>query len=175
MLAVVSDSSPLIYLTRLDLIPLLRRLHEQVIVPQAVWEEIAIQGAGLPESEMLRHASGEGWIVVRTPELSPASLGAAADQLGRGEVQAILLAKQLQALLLTDDLDGRMMAESLGLRVSGTLGLLIRAKGEGYVQQLKPLLDRLRQETNFRVSETLYAKALQAAGEDQTRAGDPNQ
>jgi predicted nucleic acid-binding protein len=169
MLAVVSDSSPLIYLARLSSMPLLRRLHEQVIVPQAVWEEIAVGGAGLPESESLKQAVSEGWILVRTSELNRDILGSAAHRLGRGEVEAILLAKQLQALLLTDDADGRALAESIGLQVSGTIGVLIRAKRQGHLQQLKPLLDRLRRETNFRLSEELYATALQAAEEDQSR------
>jgi len=170
MLAVVSDSSPLIYLSRLGLIALLHQLHEQVIVPQAVWEEVAIGGTGLPESENLKRAVSEGWILVRTPGLSQEVLGPAANQLGRGEVEAILLAKQLQALLLTDDSDGRALAQSIGLQVSGTVGVLIRAKAQGHVQQLMPLLDRLRRETNFRISEELYAKALQAAGEGQSKA-----
>jgi uncharacterized protein len=165
MLAVVSDSSPLIYLTRLGSISLLRRLHEQVIVPQAVWAEVAVQGAGLPEAENLQRAVGEGWMAVRAPESKAESLGPAASQLGRGEVEAVLLARQLRALLLTDDSDGRAVAEGLGVQVSGTVGLLIRAKAEGHVPELKPLLDHLRRETNFRISQDLYTKALQAAGE----------
>jgi hypothetical protein len=165
MLAVVSDSSPLIYLSRLGLITLLRELHEQVIVPRAVWEEVAVGGTGWPESENLKRAVSEGWILVRTPGLSQEVLGPAANQLGRGEVEAILLAKQLQAMLLTDDSDGRAVAESIGLRVSGTVGVLIRAKAQRHVQQLKRLLDRLRRETNLRISEDLIAAALGAAGE----------
>ena len=168
MLAVVSDSSPLIYLTRLDSVPLLHRLHEQVMIPPAVWEEIAVRGAGLPESEALKRATKDGWILVRTPELSPGLLGSDADRLGRGEVEAILLAKQLQALLLTDDFDARALAQSVGVQVSGIVGLLIRAKTAGYLPQLKPLLDRLRYQTNFRISDDLYRKALQAAGEVQS-------
>jgi predicted nucleic acid-binding protein len=169
MLAVVSDSSPLIYLSRLGLITLLRELHEQVIVPRAVWEEVAVGGTGWPESENLKRAVSEGWILVRTPGLSQEVLGPAANQLGRGEVEAILLAKQLQAMLLTDDSDGRAVAESIGLKVSGTVGVLIRAKAQCHVQQLKPLLDRLRRETNFRISEELIAAALEAAGEAPSR------
>ena len=119
----------------------------------------------MPESESLKRAVNEGWILVRTPELTEEILGPAANQLGRGELEAILLAKQLQALLLTDDSEGRALAQRLGIQVSGTVGVLIRAKTQGHLLQLKPMLDRLRHETNFRMSEDLYKRALQAAKE----------
>jgi predicted nucleic acid-binding protein len=60
MLAVVSDSSPLIYLTRLDQMPLLQRLHERVIVPQAVWQEVAIGGMSEALFQRALNAAGEG-------------------------------------------------------------------------------------------------------------------
>ena len=165
MLVVVSDSSPIIYLTRLGLLPLLPKLHESVVVPQAVWDEVAVGGKGRPESDNLKRAVSDGWIHIKTPSASAASLGAGASQLGRGEVEAILLARELQAILLTDDSDGRALAEQLGVKVTGTVGILIRAKTERHITAVKPLLDRLRTETNFRMSERLYQEALTEGGE----------
>lgn len=165
MLVVVSDSSPVIYLTRLGLLELLRKLHDAIIVPKAVWEEVVIGGAGLPESDNLRRAVAEGWIEVKSPAAPPSTLGPGATLLGDGEVEAILLAKELQAVLLTDDLEGREFAERGGLKVIGTVGVLIRAKSEGHLAELKSLLDRLRAESSFRMSERLYQDALKVGGE----------
>lgn len=165
MLAVVSDSSPLIYLTRLGRLPLLRALHDTVIVPQGVWHEVAVGGEGLPESTALRAAVSEGWIQVKLPAQPAIELGEAAERLGRADIEAVLLAKQLGAVLLTDDSEARELAESISVRVSGTVGLLVRAKREQQIDRLKPLLDYLRTETNFRMSERLYVMALHEGGE----------
>ena len=165
MLAVVSDSSPLIYLTRLGQFHLLRCLHDAVIVPQAVWQEVAVGGQGLTESGALRTGVAEGWIQVKTPHALPATLGAAGAHLGRGDVEAILLAQEWNAILLTDDAEARDLAESVAIKVTGTVGLLIRAKSEGHVTSLKMLLDRLRTNTNFRISDSLCQHALGAGGE----------
>jgi hypothetical protein len=165
MLAVVSDSSPLIYLTRLAQFGLLRQLHDRVLIPQAVWDEVAVGGQGLPESENLRHAVAAGWIQVKSPTVSLPKLSPQAAALGRGELEAIALAKELGALLLTDDSDGREVAESIGVKVSGTVGLLIRARAEGHITRVRPFLDKLRAETNFRMSESLYRQALAESGE----------
>jgi hypothetical protein len=165
MLAVVSDSSPLIYLTRLRQFPLLQLLHDAVYVPQAVWQEVAVRGQGYPEAAALRGAVTDGWIHVKQPSLTALSLGPDAYQLGQADIDSILLARELNAILLTDDTEARQLAERVAVKVSGTVGLLIRAKTTGHIQQLRVLLDELRSNTNFRMSERLYTSALQAVGE----------
>src|SRR4051812_11073104 len=126
MLVVVSDSSPLIYLTRLELFPLLRRLHEVVVVPGAVWNEITIGGAGRDEARNLRQAATDGWLQIKSPTLNILEISTR-DDLGRGEVEAIILAKELDAILLTDDADARESARNIEIKVTGTVGLLVRA------------------------------------------------
>ena len=165
MLVVVADSSPVIYLTRLGLFNMLRALHDEVIVPLAVWNEIVVGGAGFPESEELQRAVADGWIAVRSPGESVAALGSGAATLGAGEIQAIQLARETFAMLVTDDSEARAFAEQLGVRVTGTVGLLIRARNEGHVPELRPVLDRLLTETNFRMSDQLYRAALNLSGE----------
>ena len=165
MLAVVSDSSPIIYLTRLGLLSLLPRLHESVIVPDPVWQEVAIGGQGLPESENLQKAVAEGWIQVKATGAPRFAMSAEAAALGRGELEAISLAQELGAVLLTDDSDARQFALRQGVKVTGTVGMLIRAKAEGHLVSVKPLLTRLRDESNFQMSQQLYASALMESGE----------
>lgn len=165
MLAVVSDSSPLIYLTRLGRLSLLRELHDSVFVPQAVWDEVAVGGEGLPECAGLREAVAAGWVRVKLPREKPSALGEGAKDLGRADVEAILLARELGAVLLTDDAEVRELAERVAVKVSGTVGLLVRAKREGMLDYLTPVLNQLRTQTNFRMSQKLYQGALRDGGE----------
>lgn len=86
-----------------------------------------------------------------------------------GEAEAIILALELKAnLLLMDERRGRALATNYGLNVTGLLGVLLQAKQNGFIPTVKPLIDRLMGELDFRVSSQLYATILQAAGELQT-------
>jgi len=139
MLAVVCDSSPLVYLSKLDQFHLLRHIYDAVLVPPAVWQEVAVSGEGMPESANLKAAVGEGWMQVETPaDLARHAAGFPAE-LGRGEIEAIVLAREKEAVLVTDDALGRSVAESFGLEVTGTLGVLIRAKRHNQLPSVKPL------------------------------------
>ena len=87
-------------------------------------------------------------------------------KLDAGEAEAIALASELGAtLLLMDESDGRNEARSLGLTVTGTLGVLLRAKQAGALTVLKPVLDTLIREHSFRLSRSLYEQALRQVGE----------
>ena len=86
-------------------------------------------------------------------------------QLGRGESEAIALATELnQGLILLDDRKARYIARQLELRTVGTLGVLLRAKQQGLIGQIQPILKALI-ESGFHLSHTLYEEALRLAGE----------
>lgn len=164
MPAVVSDSSPLVYLTRLERSALLREIYGQVLIPSAVWREVAVVGAHLPEGRNVKGAVAEGWLVVKSPATPAASIGERVADLGDGEREAILLALERQALLI-DEADGRRTAESLGLRCTGTVGVLVEAKLRRLIPALQPELDRLRSATTFRLADAVCRNALAAVGE----------
>ena len=85
--------------------------------------------------------------------------------LDKGEASAIALAiEQENYLLIIDDIKGRKFAEQLGLKITGTLGVLIEAKLSGHLESIKPLLEKIKS-TNFRPTAELEKKALEKAGE----------
>jgi predicted nucleic acid-binding protein len=168
MPAVVSDSSPLVYLTRLGCLTWLRDFYGEVLIPPAVWREIVETGAGLPEAMATTRASEAGWLRVQAPATCLA-LSAPGEQLDPGELEAISLAAELGAMLIIDEQVGRRIALRLGLKVTGVIGLLLEAKGRGLIPSLRSALDRLRDGTNFRLSEEVRATALRLAAEDDLR------
>jgi len=84
---------------------------------------------------------------------------------GAGEREAIALALEMQATeLLIDDLAARRLAQSLGIPIIGSLGLLLRAKQRGLVSAVRPLLETMQTE-EFRISDDLFSEILMAAEE----------
>lgn len=165
MPAVVSDASVLICLGALGQLHLLRTFYQEILVPEAVWQEVTVAAASRPGAQETIHASRQGWLTVKTPS-NRALVTSLQTTLDTGEAEAIALASQLGAgLLLMDESDGRSVARSLGVLVTGTLGVLLRAKQTGVVPELKPLLDTLIAQHSFRLSRSLYEQALQQVGE----------
>lgn len=120
---VVSNASPLIILAKLGLFDLPHRLFSEITISQEVWNEVVINGAGLPGSAEAQHA-----VWLRVAQLAnPAQLTAWQGQysLGAGELSTILLAKEIQAdVTLMDERRARLLAQSEGISVLGTVGLL---------------------------------------------------
>jgi len=158
---VVSDAPPLINLARVQQFELLAAFYGQVIIPRAVYDEVVVRGQGHDGSAEVQSAS---WIEIREPQddLAVQSLAA---ELGRGEASAIILAKERRAgLLLIDEIRGRRVAQQLGLKVLGTLGILARAKREGRIPNLRQVLNLLRARGTW-IGEELYEEVLRLAGE----------
>ena len=83
-----------------------------------------------------------------------------------GEAEAIVLALERQAnLLLVDEKLGREAAKTLGLRVTGLLGVLAEAKQARLIERVKPVLDELISEARFWVTPDLYREVLTTVGE----------
>ena len=136
MPAVVSDASVLICLGAVGQIHLLKDFFQEVFVPDAVWQEVTVGAAmraGAKETVQARH---HGWLQVQTPD-NRALVASLQITLDAGEAEAIALASEIGAgLLLMDESDGRAEARSLGLQVTGTLGVLLRARQERGARQV---------------------------------------
>jgi predicted nucleic acid-binding protein len=150
-MTVVSNTSPINYLTLIGLDRLLPALFGRVIIPLAVQEELKSPGAPPQIGEMLRRSGG--WLdVVSAPPVSDPILAG----LDPGEKEAIGLAVKTKAgLVLLDEARGRRAAsEHFGLAVTGTLGILDRAARVGLID-VGDVVARLRK-TSFRASPKLY-------------------
>ena len=135
----VADSSPLIGLARIGQLDLLRALNWKPIMPPAVREEVTLFDLEAPGAAAVRQAS---WIEIGTPD--PGEVEALGILVDRGEAEAIALAQSLPgSTLLIDDARARRVAERLGIRRIGTVGLLRRAKQAGLIAAIKPALDAL--------------------------------
>ena len=154
MRIVIADTSPVRYLTEIDLLDLLPRLFETVFIPSVVYEELL--HASAPETVRTRLQVPPLWLKVTppVPTTDPALLG-----LDEGEKAAIALGLSLQAdLLLIDERMGVAVAQRKGLEITGTLGVLVMAAERGFAD-LVDAFARLRR-TNFHCSETLLQKLL---------------
>ena len=158
---VVSNSSPLIHLSQIGRLYLLREFFKEILIPQAVYHEVVVEGEERPGSREVKESP---WI--RVMEIRDKRLKNILELvLDRGEAEAITLALEVDAdLVLLDDREARLQAKRLGLRVTGTIGILLRAKRLGLIESLKDELDKLK-ETGFRVSKSLEEKILRMAGE----------
>jgi len=157
---IICDTSPIQYLHQIGQLTLLSRLAGNVIVPPYVVQELEMGrnlGVNLPNIRALN------WIAVRTP-LSVAALPLVKD-LGPGETQVLALALELSnPVVILDDNLARQMARSLGIRLTGTLGVLLDAKRAGMVSVILPMLDQL-QALGFRLDPNTRHVVLKMAGE----------
>jgi len=164
MPAVVVDSSVLITLAAGEQFTLLRELYGTLLVPQEVWNEVTSVAKPYGAGECQR-AKTESWLIIRNPVKLDA-IGALPFNLQPGETQALGLALEIPgSLLLVDDAQGRRAAHFLGIRYTGTLGVLLRAKEEGKLPALRPVLGLMQKRTTFWLADEVRKAALAKAGE----------
>lgn len=154
---VVVDAGPLISLAAVEQLDLLARIYARVLVPEAVIEEIS-----MPPYDAAP-ILGCGWIErghVQAPPL-PEVLAA----LDAGETSVIMLALQESIRhVLIDERKGRRVALAAGLSVSGTVGVVLRAKRLGLLSEVRPVLVGLR-EAGLWLADDLIERTAREAGE----------
>lgn len=140
----VADSGPLIHLALVGQFPLLKRyFHKLLIIPQ-VYEEVATQGKGRAGDFELREAVTERWIAVEPVKDNALVRRLTLPNVSQTDAAVVACAVENKAsLVLTDDSNLRGLAEQEALSVMGSVGILILARLEGVIGELKPFLDRL--------------------------------
>ncbi|MFY7805174.1 MAG: DUF3368 domain-containing protein [Limnoraphis robusta] len=152
---IVINSSPIIFLVKLQFLDIFLARDDEFYIPSGVVEEIEAKSdqvsqviSPLIEAEKLQVVSTCLLSLVNRLNLN----------LGRGESEAISLATQLQAdLIILDDRAARSRAVNLGLNVKGTLALIKKLSQEGKItiDNLDEFYDRLQQ-INFRLSRSIF-------------------
>ena len=156
---VIINNTPLVALWVLGRLDLLRELYDEVLIPQAVYEEFvaterAVRQAALENAPWIRPVS------LTNPQRARVYIG-----LDMGEAEVLALAEERAArLVIIDELKGRRYAQRLEMPLTGTLGLLLLAKERGLLANLAPLLVEL-QEAGLYLGASLIDRVLRLAGE----------
>ena len=147
---IVSDSTCLIGLERIDRLDIPPQIYNKFWIPLAVQTEI---GFSLP------------WIEIKQVQ-NQVLVSSLRSQIGWGESEAIALALEFEGTpILLDDKKARGIAKRFDLPITGTVGLLLKAKRQGIVNTITPILNAL-ESVEFRVSPALRRRALILANEE---------
>lgn len=157
---VVADAGPLVGLAVIGGLPWLEHLFRAVLIPEAVAAELRLD-SDMRGAHVLASARDAGWLQVVAVTDVPMRLLAVID---RGEAEAIELARQKVVPLLIDEFRGRLAARSAGVTVFGSGAVLLRAKEEGLIREVRASLDALTH-AEYRLSAALRQEILRLAGE----------
>lgn len=157
---VVSNTSPLLNLAIIDRLDLVSQQLGSVLIPTAVAHELKLEEER-PGSRALRKATDEdGWIVLRQVGNETLCRALRLD-LDHGEAEAIALALEAEAdLVLIDEREGRRVAKSMGLKVTGLVGLLLQAYRQGQIPSIERELELLQEKAGFWLDSKLKNQIL---------------
>jgi len=135
---IISDTSCLILLEKLELLDVLQKLFGEITITEEIAREF---GSDLP-----------GFISIAAP-LNRNYQMILEGFLDSGEASAIALAIENQgSLLILDDQKARKEAKRLGLKLTGTIGVLILAINRGFISSSDNLIEKIKQ-SDFRIAE----------------------
>lgn len=142
---IISDASPLIALADIGKLEILQQLYGNIIITDIVRNEI--------------HTDLPDWISVSS-NYDPQQMRVLELELDAGEASAIALGLKIpDSTLILDENKGRKAAKRLGLKVTGTVGIIIKAKRQGFIQSGEEILDAL-EEHGFWLSQQLKTEIL---------------
>ncbi len=155
---VIINASPFIYLGKIGKIDLLQQLYQRVITTIEVKEEVLVDK--YHEYAALKLAF-DNWIEIMNLK-NKALMNSLKTHIHIGEASVIVLAIETQNILILDDLDARTIVKSMGIKISGTLGVLLDAMYEKIIDPMetKNLVDKLINNTPYRISVKLYQRIL---------------
>lgn len=157
---IVSNTTPIISLLKLNRLEIFQQLYGQINIPFAVFNEIE---AGKTKG-FYKDLSKINWINII--DIQDKQAVKYFLDLDAGEAEAIVLATELNAdLIILDEKLGRFHAKHADLKVTGTIGILLKAKTLGLIKELKPLLNELT-EKDVWITEKLKSEILKKVGEE---------
>lgn len=147
---IISDTSCLIILSKIGELDLLKKVYGNIVTTDDIASEF---GEDLPD-----------WIEIqKVNDLHKQRI--LEIQIDKGESSAIALALEARdCIIILDDFKARKIAAQLGIKITGTIGVIVKAKLNGFIPSVKPYLSKIK-ETNFRISAELELLALKEANE----------
>lgn len=147
---ILPDTSCLIFLGKIDTIHLLQKLYDKTIITQEIADEYIDP---LPK-----------WIEIQIPK-EKRYQKILEQRIDKGEASLMVLALELQHCVVSiDDLRARKVAKDLDLRLTGTLGIILKAKNTGLITSTKEAIEKLKR-VNFRISEKIEKELLRLSNE----------
>src|SRR5690554_4262969 len=159
---VIVNSTPIISLSIIDQLSLLSELYNEVYIPQAVFDEVCVKGESQIGAKSLTNSNNIQVVSIKNNEARQFF----STSLHKGEIEVMILAKEIDAdLIIIDDYQARKHAKYLGLKITGTLGVLLKAKKNNYIISIKTLMDKLIKNDIY-IGDNLYKKVLKLSGEE---------
>ena len=150
MRKIIADTSCLIILSKIKELHLLKLLYGEILITDTIAKEF---DEPLPD-----------WIIICPIKLNE-NVFLFEKRIDKGEASAIMLALEIiNSTIIIDDFKGRGLAKELGIKVTGTIGIIILAKNKKLIPSIKPILEKIK-ETNFYISNELEKDALVLAKE----------
>lgn len=160
MRKVIPNTTPILSLLKIDKLVILKEIYGNIIIPYAVYEEIE-KGIKKPYYQDLTQLD---WIKIKKIS-KPKELSFFID-LDKGEAEVLILSQELAAdLVIIDEVLGRRYAKQMDMRLTGTLGILLKAKKQGLITSVKDLLSELEQKGSW-FNPKLLSKVLELVDEE---------
>ena len=157
---IISDTTPIISLIKINRLDLLEELFGEVLIPDAVFRELTTNVTFKEEADIVK--SSEFIKVSSIQNRKSLEILQAASGLDAGESEAIILADELKSdVLIIDERRGRKVAQNLGIAITGTIGILIQAYHEKILseEEVKSCFEYLKN-SSIRLSDTLIQESL---------------
>ncbi|MCD4772326.1 MAG: DUF3368 domain-containing protein [Bacteroidales bacterium] len=159
MRKIISNTTPILSLLKIDKLELLKEIYGMVIIPRAVFQEIE-KGKDKPYYQNL---SLVNWI--RIEKIKNKESRTYFFDLDDGEAEVLILANEQNAdLVILDETMGRRYAKRLDINLTGTVGILLKAKEKGLIKSIRELLDELTEKGTW-LNPKLISKAIELANE----------
>lgn len=159
---VIVNTTPLIALCRIGCLDILQKMYHEIIIPLAVYQEITAK----EDAVCMQVKAADDWIhVEQIHDITEKKMYKA--KLHAGEVEVMILAQEQNAdLVVIDDNAAKRTAKYLGFTVTGTLGILMKAKQYGMIESVYSLILKLKQ-NGFYISFELESRILKQVCENQ--------
>lgn len=160
-MTVICNATPLINFAAIERLDIMKTLFKEVIIPEAVYQETT--QFNFPSAPIILQAVEQQWLQIHQVTAIPDSISNLLDD---GEREVIALALHInEKRVLLDEKSARQIAKNFNLQIIGTLGILVLAKQNQIIPQVKPLLDEMIIQARYWVNASLYQQILQQVKE----------